>query len=112
MAEKLQKNKIYSKIAVVKAGIGATTFEEESRLASRTFAKIFLKLRFPVKFYEFKVQNIVASCDVKFPIRLEWLANDYLKYCSYEPEMFPGVIFRMVDPPKIVLLIFVSEKLL
>ncbi len=85
--------------------------EEESRLASRTFAKIILKLGFPVKFSEFKVQNIVASCDVKFPIRLEGLANDYLKYCSYEPEMFPGVIFRMVDPPKIVLLIFVSGKI-
>ena len=28
---------------------------------------------------------------------------------QYEPELFPGLIYRMVDP-KIVLLIFVSGK--
>ena len=30
-------------------------------------------------------------------------------FCSYEPEIFPGLIYRMVQP-KIVLLIFVSGK--
>jgi transcription initiation factor TFIID TATA-box-binding protein len=88
---------------------GART-EEESKQASRIYAKIILKLNFPVKFSEFKVQNIVASCDAKFPIRLEGLAREYLKFCSYEPEMFPGLIFHMLDP-KIVLLIFVSGKI-
>ena len=88
---------------------GART-EEESRQASRIYAKIILKLGFPVKFCEFTVQNIVASCDVKFPIRLEGLANTFLKFCSYEPEMFPGLIFHMLEP-KIVLLIFVSGKI-
>ena len=88
---------------------GART-EEESKQASRTYAKIILKLGFPVKFSEFTVQNIVASCDVKFPIRLEGLANEYLKNCSYEPEMFPGLIFHMIKP-KIALLIFVSGKI-
>ena len=88
---------------------GART-EEESRQASRIYAKIILKLGFPVRFTEFTVQNIVASCDVKFPIRLEGLANACLQYCSYEPEMFPGLIFHMYQP-KIVLLIFVSGKI-
>ena len=88
---------------------GART-EEESKQASRTYAKIILKLGFPVRFSEFTVQNIVASCDVKFPIRLEGLASAHLKFCSYEPEMFPGLIFHMYDP-KIVLLIFVSGKI-
>jgi len=84
--------------------------EEDSRIASRQYAKIIMKLGFPVKFSKFKIQNIVASCDVKFPIRLEGLASKYLKFCSYEPEMFPGLIFHMVNP-KIVLLIFVSGKI-
>ena len=88
---------------------GART-EEESKQASRIYAKIILKLGFPAKFSEFKVQNIVASCDAKFPIRLEGLASEYLKFCSYEPEMFPGLIFHMLEP-KIVLLIFVSGKI-
>lgn len=88
---------------------GART-EEESKQASRIYAKIIMKLGFPVKFSGFTVQNIVASCDVKFPIRLEGLASSNLQFCSYEPEMFPGLIFHMIEP-RIVLLIFVSGKI-
>lgn len=52
---------------------------------------------------------MVGSCDVRFPIRLEGLASTHSHFCSYEPELFPGLIYRMADP-KIVLLIFVSGK--
>ena len=31
---------------------------------------------------EFKVQNMVGSCDVKFPIRLEGLAYSHGYFCS------------------------------
>jgi len=84
--------------------------EELSKLAARKYARIIQKLGFPAKFTEFKIQNIVGSCDVKFPIRLEGLAHDHNDYSSYEPELFPGLIYRMVQP-KIVLLIFVSGKI-
>jgi transcription initiation factor TFIID TATA-box-binding protein len=33
-----------------------------------------------------------------------------LDFCSYEPEVFPGLIYRMMDP-WIVILIFVSGKI-
>ena len=84
--------------------------EEASRLASRKYARIIQKLGFNAKFVDFKVQNIVGSCDVKFPIRLEGLAYKHGPYSSYEPELFPGLIYRMVKP-KVVLLIFVSGKI-
>lgn len=84
--------------------------EELSRLAARKYARIIQKLGFPAKFTDFKIQNIVGSCDVKFPIRLEGLAYAHNHYSSYEPELFPGLIYRMVQP-KIVLLIFVSGKI-
>eukprot|EP00696_Hemimastix_kukwesjijk_P008083 gnl/Hemi2/20230_TR6705_c0_g26_i1.p1 gnl/Hemi2/20230_TR6705_c0_g26~~gnl/Hemi2/20230_TR6705_c0_g26_i1.p1 ORF type:complete len:202 (+),score=25.59 gnl/Hemi2/20230_TR6705_c0_g26_i1:189-794(+) len=83
--------------------------EEFSRLAARKYARIIQKLGFPAKFHEFKIQNIVGSCDVRFPIRLEGLAYQHANYSSYEPELFPGLIYRMVKP-KVVLLIFVSGK--
>ncbi|KAJ4461224.1 putative TATA-box-binding protein [Paratrimastix pyriformis] len=84
--------------------------EDHSKLAAKKYALILKKLGYPtIKFTEFKVQNIVGSCDVKFPIRLEGLAYAHGSYSSYEPELFPGLIYRMVDP-KIVLLIFVSGK--
>lgn len=84
--------------------------EDDSRLASRKYARIIQKLGFDARFSEFKIQNIVGSCDVRFPIRLEGLAYSHGVYSSYEPELFPGLIYRMVKP-KVVLLIFVSGKI-
>jgi len=83
--------------------------EEDSRLAARKYARIVQKLGFPAKFKDFKIQNMVGSCDVKFPIRLEGLVLTHSQFSSYEPELFPGLIYRMVKP-RIVLLIFVSGK--
>lgn len=48
--------------------------EEQSKLAARKYARIVQKLGFQAKFTDFKIQNIVGSCDVKFPVRLEGLA--------------------------------------
>ncbi|RWS24314.1 TATA-box binding protein (TBP): component of TFII-D and TFIIIB-like protein [Leptotrombidium deliense] len=83
--------------------------EEQSRLAARKYARIVQKLGFDAKFLDFKIQNMVGSCDVKFPIRLEGLVLTHSQFSSYEPELFPGLIYRMVKP-RIVLLIFVSGK--
>ncbi|RXH83812.1 hypothetical protein DVH24_009247 [Malus domestica] len=98
--------------------------EEQSRLAARKYARVIQKLGFPAKFKvlsrslsnthmlyaDFKIQNIVGSCDVKFSIRLEALVVSHCAFSSYEPEIFPGLIYRMKQP-KIVLLIFVSGKI-
>jgi transcription initiation factor TFIID TATA-box-binding protein len=61
--------------------------EDDSRLASRKYARIIQKLGFDAKFTEFKIQNIVGSCDVKFPIRLEGLHYGHGNFSSYEPEV-------------------------
>jgi hypothetical protein len=84
--------------------------EDDSRLAARKYARIVQKLGFDAQFKDFKIQNIVASCDVKFPVRLEGLAYAHGNFSSYEPELFPGLIYRM-HKPKVVLLIFVSGKI-
>jgi len=85
--------------------------EDQSRFAARKYARIIMKLGFSsVKFSDFKIQNIVGSCDVHFPIKLEGLNLAHSRYSSYEPELFPGLIYRM-HKPKIVLLIFVSGKI-
>lgn len=83
--------------------------EDASRLAARKHARIIQKLGFHAKFVDFKIQNMVASFDVGFAIRLEGLALTHGQFASYEPELFPGLIYRMVKP-KIVVLIFVSGK--
>ena len=83
--------------------------EDDARLAARKYARIVQKLGYQAKFLDFKIQNMVGSCDVKFPIRLEGLVITHGQFSSYEPEIFPGLIYKMVKP-KIVLLIFVSGK--
>lgn len=84
--------------------------EKASKIASQRYAKIINKLGFNAQFTDFKIQNIVSSCDLKFCIKLEGLAYGHSNFCSYEPELFPGLIYRMVKP-KIVLLIFVSGRI-
>lgn len=61
--------------------------EDDARLAARKYARIIQKLGFEASFNEFKIQNMVGSCDVKFPIRLEGLAFSHGHFSSYEPEV-------------------------
>lgn len=55
------------------------------------------------------VQNIVASASLGAELNLE-LAAMKLENTMYEPEQFPGLIYRMKDP-KVVILLFGSGKL-
>jgi transcription initiation factor TFIID TATA-box-binding protein len=58
---------------------------------------------------DIKVQNIVASGVLGGMADLEKAAY-MLKHTMYEPEQFPGLIYRMEDP-KVVILLFASGKL-
>ncbi len=56
-----------------------------------------------------RVQNIVASVSLGGKIDLE-KATYKLEKNMYEPEQFPGLIYRMAQP-KVVILIFATGKL-
>lgn len=87
--------------------------EEMSETASKQYANNIRKvstMNKEVKLTDFKIQNIVGSHDVGFQIKLESLRRASENIATYEPEMFPGLIFRMQDP-KVVLLIFSSGKI-
>lgn len=58
---------------------------------------------------ELRIQNIVASASLGGMIDLEKAAYTLGK-TMYEPEQFPGLIYRM-DEPKVVILLFASGKL-
>lgn len=57
---------------------------------------------------DLKIQNIVASASLGGMIDLEKCYS--LGRTMYEPEQFPGLIYRM-DEPKVVILLFASGKL-
>jgi transcription initiation factor TFIID TATA-box-binding protein len=84
--------------------------EKESRRAVLKVVKELKKsgiiiLRKP----EIKIVNMVASGNLGGIIDLEKCAYS-LRRTMYEPEQFPGLIYRM-DEPKVVILLFASGKL-
>ncbi len=61
--------------------------------------------------YEPIVQNIVASADLGGALNLNAVALGLgMENIEYEPEQFPGLVYRM-DDPKVVILLFGSGKL-
>lgn len=57
------------------------------------------------------VQNIVASADLGLVLNLNAIAIGLgLENIEYEPEQFPGLVYRL-DVPKVVVLLFGSGKL-
>ena len=96
--------------------------KENSKKAAKIFAKNIKQLGYDVKFKNFKIVNIVATCDLKFPIKLTKLSlelnaklsnnnnNTDKKQCFYEPDTFPGLIYHMRNP-QLTVLVFKSGKI-
>ena len=57
-----------------------------------------------------KVENVVASTDMKKIISLDKLLT-ILEDSEYEPEQFPGLVYRLTEP-KVATLIFRSGKII
>lgn len=104
--------------------LGAKTVED-SKYACKKFAKTFRKLSYPIKeIKNFRIVNIVSSVDLQFTIELLQLEQQLKnglkrkgispekisKYINYESELFPGLIYRLIEH-KITYLIFKSGKL-
>lgn len=57
-----------------------------------------------------EIQNIVASAKMNFRVNLDLLAME-CENTEYEPEQFPGLVFRL-EEPKTVMLVFRSGKMI
>lgn len=97
-----------------KVVVTAAKSVDESRLAGRKFARIIQKVGFPeAKFCEFTIRNIVASHAFGFSLNLnkfKFMVENYIQI-SYEPEIFPGAIIRLIDI-KVTVLLFSSGKMI
>ena len=84
--------------------------EEQSISAVRSVVQKLRKGKIKIKNEPvIVIQNIVASVNLGGKVHLEQAARS-LPRSMYEPEQFPGLIHRMLDP-KTVILIFASGKL-
>jgi len=60
---------------------------------------------------EIRVQNVVATADLKTNLNLNTIVMALgMENVEYEPEVFPGLVYR-IEVPKVVVLIFSSGKL-
>ncbi|KAL0228316.1 hypothetical protein RCL1_004459 [Eukaryota sp. TZLM3-RCL] len=84
--------------------------EEDCRRASRKFTRMLFKANCPVQLKEFTIHNIVAVTYTPYKIDLEALHVRHHKFSQFEPEIFPGLIYRLLDP-KICLLVFMNGKI-
>jgi len=84
--------------------------EELARKAVKKVVQLLKKGKIKIKNEAtVKIQNIVASINLGGRVHLLEVARS-LPRSMYEPEQFPGIIHRMLDP-KTVILIFSSGKL-
>lgn len=61
---------------------------------------------------EITVQNVVVSADLEQPLDLTSLVFGLgLERVEYEPEQFPGLVYRLDDPP-VVALLFASGNVI
>ncbi len=81
---------------------------DDASLAVKKVVKYIKKAGINVSNPEITIQNIVASGDLHTYIDLN-MAAIVMENVMYEPEVFPGVIYRMRDP-KTVFLLFSTGK--
>ena len=68
-----------------------------------------LNMRIPLN-YKVQLENIVASARLNRELNLDNIAFS-LENTEYEPEQFPGLVYRM-DDPKVTFLLFGSGKII
>jgi len=84
---------------------------DEIEIAVQKLLKKFRKANIEIKAKpKIEIQNIVASSSLNFRVNLDVLAIE-CENTEYEPEQFPGLIFRL-DEPKTVMLVFRSGKII
>ena len=89
-----------------------TKTAEESRLAAKKFCRMIKKCGFDVKFLNWRIVNLIAHVNIGFPINIrEFYGSPHSNFMNrYTPEVFPGLVYKMLDP-KLTITIFRSGKL-
>ena len=87
---------------------GATSLKE-AKEAINKMLRILKKAGVKVHKPKMEVQNIVASANLNMKLDLDKIAFN-LENCEYEPEQFPGLVYR-IEKPKVAFLIFSSGRI-
>ncbi|XP_040175957.1 TATA box-binding protein-like 2 [Anopheles arabiensis] len=76
---------------------GATS-EHQAKIAARRYSRCLQKLGFNVRFRNFRIVNVLGTCSMPFGIMIVNFSEKYKKDASYEPELHPGVTYKLYSP--------------
>jgi len=71
--------------------------EPQAKVAARRYSRVLQKLGFNVNFRNFRVVNVLGTCTMPFAIKITQFSQKY-KEASYEPELHPGVTYKIIKP--------------
>lgn len=75
-----------------------STSESRAKIASRRIARIIQKLGYRnAKFSSYRIVNVLGSCALPFPIKVIQFSEKYKTIAQYEPELHPGVTFKIKE---------------
>jgi len=78
--------------------------EDQAKVAARKYARLLQKLGFNCRFNNYRVVNVLGTCIMPFAIKITNFSKEH-REASYEPELHPGVTYR-IKQPKATLKIF------
>ncbi|KAL7745280.1 hypothetical protein ACLKA6_015308 [Drosophila palustris] len=76
---------------------GATS-ESQAKIAARRYARVLNKLGFPTHFQNFRIVNVLGTCSMPWAIKIVNFSERHRDNASYEPELHPGVTYKMREP--------------
>ncbi|KAH8238059.1 hypothetical protein KR026_002353 [Drosophila bipectinata] len=76
---------------------GATS-EALAKVAARRYARYLGKLGFPTRFQNFRIVNVLGTCSMPWAIKIVNFSERHRENASYEPELHPGVTYKILDP--------------
>ncbi|XP_050537328.1 TATA box-binding protein-like 1 [Daktulosphaira vitifoliae] len=75
-----------------------STSEFQAKIASRRIARIIQRLGYQgAKFSSYRIVNVLGSCTLPFPIKVIQFSEKYKTIAQYEPELHPGVTFKIKE---------------
>jgi len=75
-----------------------STSEEEAKVAARRIARRLQKLGYSIRFSSYRVVNVLGTTAFPFGIKLNQFSNEFKSQSCYEPELHPGVTYRIKEP--------------
>ncbi|XP_053664087.1 TATA-box-binding protein-like [Anopheles marshallii] len=76
---------------------GATS-EDQAKVAARRYSRCLQKLGFNVRLRNFRIVNVLGTCAMPWGIKIVNFSEKYKKDASYEPELHPGVTYKLHSP--------------